>query len=72
MSQIRGSTGHGNFGRTIYGGILDWSADSATSVLTVTFAQSVVEVLNVATILRFHLPPEKFDEIVDGFRRVAC
>jgi hypothetical protein len=60
-----------NVGRTVYGGILDWSADSAASVLTVTFAQSVVEVLEVAANLRFHLPPGKFDEIVGGFRRVA-
>lgn len=61
-----------NLGRTIYGGILAWSANATTSVLTVTFAQSVIDDLNVAAALRFHLPLEKFDEIVEGFRRVLA
>ncbi|BCJ56346.1 hypothetical protein Asp14428_78210 [Actinoplanes sp. NBRC 14428] len=61
-----------NLGRTAYGGILAWAADPAASVLTITFSQSVVSVLDVEETLRFHLPSDKFDEVVEGFRRVLA
>ncbi|WJK40038.1 Imm10 family immunity protein [Solwaraspora sp. WMMA2056] len=59
-----------NLGRTVYGGISSWSSDAAKSVLSLTFSAAVVDALNVRSNLNFHLPPDKFDEIVEGFRRL--
>ena len=61
-----------HLGRTVYGGILAWSADIRESVLTVEFSQSVAETLDMPTNLRFHLPPAKFREIIRGFRRILA
>jgi hypothetical protein len=61
-----------HLGRTVYGGILSWSADARESVLTIEFSQSVAETLDMPMSLRFHLPPKKFAEVIRGFRRILA
>jgi hypothetical protein len=61
-----------HLGRTVYGGILAWSADSTSSVLTVEFSEEVSGTLEMPTTLAFHLPSDKVQEIVRGFRRILA
>jgi Immunity protein 10 len=61
-----------HMGRTLYGGILAWSADATESVLTIEFSPSVADTLDMPMSLRFHVPPKKFREIVSGFRRILA
>ena len=59
-------------GRTTYGGVLSWSADGGDSVLTIRFSQSVADTLEIPESLRFHLPLDKFAEVVRGFRCILA
>jgi hypothetical protein len=55
-----------------HSGIRAWSENVRDSVLTIDFSESLCESLEIPTSLRFHLPPQKFDEIVSGFRRIVA
>lgn len=59
-------------GRTEYGGVLAWSADAGQSVLAIEFSQALAESLDMPANVRFHLPPDKFDQMIAGFRRIIA
>jgi hypothetical protein len=59
-----------HLGRTIYGGIVAWSADTASSSLTIEFSAKASRILDVPSVIVFHLPSGKFDEINSGIQRV--
>ncbi|WP_213009453.1 Imm10 family immunity protein [Paractinoplanes toevensis] len=61
-----------HLGRSIYGGIIAIAADPGASVLTMTFSTEATEELDIPATLRFHLANGKFDQVVEGLRRVLA